>query len=265
MSRLKQRVAEILQIPSKPGDTAGRAFDVVIITLIALNVLAVIVETMGDFRERYFEWLVAFETLSLAVFGAEYGLRLWSATAHPEYAHPIRGRLKWATNPYAIIDLLAILPALFLLMDLRFLRVVRVLRLLKIGRYSESMAIFTRVLASRAQALMMSLFLIGLALIIFSSMMYYAEHDAQPEAFADIPTAMWWGIVTLTTTGYGDVVPITAWGRLLGAAATIVGIGLLALPVGILASGFMEELERQERLGAKCPHCGGALGHPPQQ
>ena len=263
MGSLKQRACEIVEIPSKPDDLAGRAFDLFIIALIVLNVGAVMFETVGDNDVRYATLLNGFELFSLSIFVAEYVVRLWSITANPAYAHPVMGRLRFARTPVAVIDLIAILPAFLApFIDLRFARVVRLLRLLKLTRYSDSTTILTRVMRSRAQALWMTFFLLMMALLLTSSVMYYAEHDAQPDAFASIPHAMWWGMITLTTTGYGDVVPITPLGQVLGSVASLIGIGVVALPVGILASGFMEELhsrQQEKRHPQLCPHCGEAL------
>lgn len=269
MGSLKQRACEILEIPSKPDDLAGRAFDLFIIALIVLNVGAVMFETVGDNDVRYATYLNAFELFSLSIFVAEYVVRLWSITANPEFAHPVKGRLRFAGTPVAVIDLIAILPAFLApFLDLRFARVVRLLRLLKLTRYSDSTTILTRVMRSRAQALWMTFFLLMMALLLTSSVMYYAEHDAQPDAFASIPHAMWWGMITLTTTGYGDVVPITPLGQVLGSVASLIGIGVVALPVGILASGFMEELQGREREKRHdhhaCPHCGKSLDEAPR-
>lgn len=260
MERVKRRVREILMIPSALDDVAGRAFDAFIITLIVLNTLAVIVETIPGVTTGYEAWFLAFEWFSVVVFGTEYVLRVWSITAEPQYAHPVWGRLRWMATPFAILDVLAILPALLFAVDLRFLRVLRVLRVLKIGRYSESLRILTDVMRRSRRELVTSLFLVGLALLLTSSFMYYAEREAQPDAFSSIPAAMWWGIVALTTTGYGDIVPITAWGRVLGGMTAILGVATIALPVGILSSSFVQELEaRRKKKGAEsiqCPHCG---------
>lgn len=257
--RLKQRVREILQIPSNPGDRMGRAFDIVIITLIVLNTVAVIVETMPEIDDAYVEWLRAFELVSVVVFATEFALRIWSITTDPRYADPVRGRLRWLGTPYAIIDVLAILPALLFALDLRFLRVLRVMRVLKLGRYSESVQILSNVVKRSRRELLTSFFFLGIALILTSSFMYYAEREAQPDVFSSIPTSMWWGIVTLTTTGYGDMVPITTVGRLLGGFAVILGVASVALPVGILSSSFVQEIEARRRKDAEalsCPHCG---------
>lgn len=273
MGRAKQRTFEILQIPSAPEDVPGRVFDAFIIVLICLNVAAVLFESVGDNHATYAWLLQPFETISLIVFAAEYALRVWSVTADPAYASPVAGRLRFIASPYALIDLLAIAPVLltaFLVLDLRFLRVVRLLRLLKLTKYSESTVILGRVLRSRRQALGTALFVVLIALFIVSSLMYFAEHEAQPDKFSSIPASMWWGVVALTTTGYGDVVPVTALGQVLGGLTAVVGVGVIALPVGILASGFIEELDKAkaQRVTVKpavptaCPHCGKQLVAP---
>jgi voltage-gated potassium channel len=160
-------------------------------------------------------------------------------------------------TPSAIIDALAIVPALIPWgRDLRFVRVLRLLRLLKLGRYSEGMRILVRVFQAKKDELVMSLVIVLVALVMASSFMYYAEHEAQPETFSSIPAAMWWGIVTLTTIGYGDAVPVTQAGQLIGSLSALAGILALALPVGILASGFTHELENRRKRATNCPHCG---------
>ncbi|VVB72106.1 Voltage-gated potassium channel [uncultured archaeon] len=155
------------------------------------------------------------------------------------------------------------LPIIF--PDLRFLRALRLFRLfrvLKLARYSESLQTFLDVLRLKKEELLLMFFAIMILLVVSSSLMYDAEHEAQPKAFANIPAAMWWGIVTLATVGYGDVYPVTPWGKLIGSIVVILGIGLFALPTGVLASGFAEVLakrkeEREEQMRhVVCPHCG---------
>lgn len=265
-SRIKRRVFEIVQIPSAPGDVAGRMFDVLIITLIVLNTLAVIAETVPGVAEAYGPWLRAFELFSVVVFIVEYVLRVWTANVDPSFAHPVTGRLRFMATPFAIIDVLAILPVFFIGVDLRFVRVLRVLRVLKLGRYSESMQLLGDVLRRSRRELMTTLFMVMLALILMSSFVYYAEREAQPEAFSSIPAAFWWGIITLTTTGYGDIVPVTVAGRVLGGVTVLLGVATIALPVGILSSAFVEELQARRKKaadarakGSACPHCGKTL------
>lgn len=258
-ARVKQRTSEILDIPSAPDDVAGTWFDRFIVTLIVLNVAAVVVESVGDIHERYLALFRAFEIFSLAIFSAEYVMRVWSVTAKPEFAGSIKGRLRFMATPFAVIDLLAIAPAFLIVgLDLRFIRVLRMLRLLKLTKYSDSFRILTTVLRKSREELLMAFSLVMVALLLVSTFMYYAEREAQPEVFASIPDAAYWGIISLTTTGYGDVVPITIAGKLLAGVTAIIGVAVIALPVGILASGFVEEINRRRRAEA-CPHCGKAL------
>lgn len=254
--RLKARTHEILKIPSSPGDRAGRAFDAFIVALILLTAFVVVVETLPGVAERYGSALLAFETFSLAVFCVEYVLRVWSATADPAYAHPLKGRLRFALTPFALVDLVAILPAVFLVgVDLRLVRVLRLTRLLKLTRYSRAAQVLGNVLRRSREELAMSFAVVLMALVLTASLMYYAERDAQPDKFTSIPATMWWAVVTLTTVGYGDLVPVTPVGKLIGAGTVLLGILTLALPVGILSSSFVDELRGAKR----CPHCGKAL------
>lgn len=260
---LQRRTYEVLKIPSPVGDRLGRAFDTFIVTLIALNAFAIVFESVGDNHERYGDWLRAFELLSLGVFGIEFLLRVWSITADPRYSHPVWGRLRFLGSPFALVDMLAILPSLLLALDLRVVRVLRMLRLLKLGRYSESLQVLGNVLRRSREELLMSLFLVGLGLTITASFMYYAENEAQPEKFSSIPAAMWWSIVALSTTGYGDIVPVTTMGKILGGITALLGVATIALPVGILSSGFIQELGSRRQRPA-CPHCGKDIRRPPE-
>jgi voltage-gated potassium channel len=255
----KERIFEILAVD---GDhRLSHSFDVFIMSLIAANVLAVILSTVDPLYTRFGAWFQGFELLSVIVFTIEYLGRIWTATFDPEYSSPITGRLRFAGKPMLVIDLLAILPFYLgsLLVDLRFLRALRLLRffrLLKLARYSESMQRFGRVVKSKREDLTVAIAGTVILLIVASSLMYFVENAAQPEAFSSIPKSLWWGVVTLTTVGYGDVYPVTLWGRALGAIIAILGVGLVALPASILASGFIEEARGDEEI---CPHCGKPL------
>ena len=149
----------------------------------------------------------------------------------------------------AIIDLLAvlsgILPMIFNV-DLRILRALRMLRLLKFSRYFKVMNLLLGVLREEKQSFLAAMFLLTIAMLIASTGIYIFEKDAQPEKFGSMPAAMWWAVATLTTVGYGDVTPITSMGKLFGAIVTIIGIGTVALPSGILASGFSDQLKRRQ-------------------
>lgn len=236
----------------------SRPFDLFITSLIAANVLAVMLATVNPVYLAHREAFVGFEVFSVAVFTVEYLGRIWSCTVAVEYERPLVGRLRYAARPMLIVDLLAILPFFLsgLVIDFRFLRafrLLRFLRLFKLARYSDTVRAFGYVARDKKEDLTVALSATVILLVVASSLMYFAERGAQPEAFSSIPEALWWGVITLTTVGYGDVYPVTAIGRALGTVISVLGVGLVALPAGILASGFVEEENRTDGL---CPHCG---------
>ena len=257
-----KRLWEILE-PAGTGDRASRAFDFFILTLIAANVVAVVVESVVTIRERWGAWLEGFENFSMAVFVIEYLARLASCTSDPRYRGLLRGRIRFAATPMAVIDFLVILPALVPLVTgdmrcIRALRLLRILRLAKLARYVEAIRCFGNVFKRSREELLITTVLMALLLVMSSSLMYQVEHEVQPENFPNVPATMWWAVATLTTVGYGDVYPVTAMGRLLGAFVAVLGIGFFALPTGILGSGFVEEVQRRKR-HTSCPHCGEPL------
>jgi voltage-gated potassium channel len=259
---LRKRLYLTLE-PTEKGGMVERIFEFFLIIIIILNILAIVLESVNDIRNEYSELLRTFEIASIVLFTLEYVLRIYSIVESPKYRDPVKGRWKFVVTPIAIIDLLAFLPFYlsFLPIDLRFLRIFRlmaVFRLFKIARYLHALKIFRQVIADRKEQLVLSFIFILFILIMISFVMFYAEHDAQPDAFSSIPATMWWGIATLTTVGYGDIVPITTLGKVLGGLFAIAGVGLLALPAGILSSGFYELLhhDKNEKEIKKCPHCG---------
>jgi voltage-gated potassium channel len=262
---IRKRVFGILE----PGDEDSKYFDPFIMGLIILNVAAVVLETVHSIYSVYAPVFYAFDLFSVAVFSMEYLLRVWSCVEDRRYASPVWGRLQFIATPMAIVDLMAVLPFYlpFVVADLRFMRAMRLFRLfrvLKLARYSESLQTFIDVLRLKKEELLLMFFAIIILLVISSSLVYDAEHEAQPEAFSSIPAAMWWGIVTLATVGYGDVYPETPWGKFIGSIVVILGIGLFALPTGVLASGFTEVLARKKEKNRmnrmRCPHCGRYIG-----
>ena len=257
---LRRRAHEILQLAS-PGDKASRAFDVFILLLIVLNVLALVLESMRSVSERHQALFDTFEWVSVVIFSAEYLLRLWSCVAEPRYARPVRGRLRFTLTPLALVDLLAVLPFYlpFVGLDLRFIRAIRLFRLFrvaKLGRYSVALRTIGRVCSAKRHELGVTLLVLCLLLLLASCLVYFAEHEAQPEAFASIPAAMWWGVATLTTVGYGDVYPVTPLGKAIASVIAILGIGMFALPTGILGAAFVGELSGRKASPMRCPHCG---------
>jgi voltage-gated potassium channel len=259
---MKRRLHEILEL-TRPRDRAGRAVAAGIVGLIVLNVVASVLETVESVHAAARGLFGAIEVASIALFTLEYLLRLWTATEDPRFARPVAGRLRWAATPAALVDLMAIAPAYlpWLGIDLRFVRAVRlarVFRLAKLGRYSRTAKLLGRVVRKKQEELAIALLMLVFTLLFAGSLMYYAEHAAQPETFSSIPASFWWAIATLTTVGYGDIVPVTGPGKLLGAVIAVAGIGLFALPAGILGAGFLEEVQAR-REPRTCPHCGKPL------
>ncbi|MDE2935591.1 MAG: potassium channel family protein [Chloroflexota bacterium] len=248
------------------NDRLSQYFDRFILTLIVGNVAALVFGTVEDIYSRAPFAFQAFEAVSVAIFSLEYGLRIWAITADPRYRSPLRGRLRFASSPVMLVDLAAILPfyllfiASFFGLDLRALRILRLLaRIARAGPYSNGLSTLARVARAKRAELTSALVILSVLLLVTSSLVYIAEHEAQPDQFPDIPHAMWWSMITLTTIGYGDVYPITMAGRLLAAASAVLGLGLFALPAGILGAGFVDELQAAKRDSRTCPHCGRAI------
>lgn len=247
--------------PAASGDRASRTVDTCLILLILANVMAAILETVAEIKSAYAPQLLWFEYISVGIFTLEYFLRIWSCTAAG--LSSIRGRLGFMARPMLLIDLAAILPAFLIFMgiDLRMIRIVRLIRffrIFKMARYSRAMQLLGRGLGARREELLMSLLLGVFAMIITATFMYFAEREAQPEIFSSIPAAFWWAVTTLTTVGYGDAYPITLLGKILGGIAQVIGVGVFAIPTGIMASAFLEQMEQENRetLTGNCPRCG---------
>ncbi|MGD0866736.1 MAG: cyclic nucleotide-gated ion channel [Rhizomicrobium sp.] len=229
----------------------GLAFEIFLIVLITANALAVTIESIPAIGNGYRDLFSAFEVVSVAIFTIEYILRIWTAPEDPRYSGgAIKGRLRMMLHPYMLIDLIAIVPAYAAIfmptVDLRILRLFRLFRLLKIARYSPAVSTLMHVLSSERRALFGTLLLMLCVMSIMAESMYIAEGRVQPTVFGDLPECMYWAIVTLTTVGYGDKVPITGIGKLIAGITAIFGLGLFALPVGIIASGFMGEIHRRD-------------------
>lgn len=224
--------------------------------LIALNTLAVLLETVEMFREPYAKAFRMFELFSVTVFAVEYLVRVWVANIDARYQHPLTGRIRYMFTPMALVDLLAILPFFLALagFDLRVLRVLRLMRLFKLTRYSNAMSTLGGAIKASKDELTLTVLVMGILLVISSTLIYFAEHDAQPEAFSSIPASLWWAVVTMTTIGYGDVYPVTVAGKIVAGMSAIVGIGMFALPGGIIASELISRAKAKD--SSTCPHCG---------
>jgi voltage-gated potassium channel len=248
--RWRRKVHDILEVGGD-ANPAGRLVNGFIVTLIVLNAIAFAAETVDALAARYGPYFWAFNVFSVIVFSIEYLLRLWSAVEIPMLSRMPRwrARLRFASRPIMLIDLFAVLPFYFswlVPIDLRVLRVLRVFRLLKLVRYSPALQTLSRVLADEYRALLGALLVILVLLLFASTAMYFLERGAQPDKFGSIPAAAWWALATLTTVGYGDIVPVTPLGKMLGGVVMLLGVGMIALPVAIIATGFNQESSRHQ-------------------
>jgi voltage-gated potassium channel len=230
----------------------GIAFEVLLILLIVSNVFAVTLESVQPIGTIYHRLFDRFEWFSVGIFTVEYAFRIWTVSEDPRYAvsGPIMSRVRFALSPYMLIDLFAIAPAYIALFvpvaDLRILRLFRLFRLLKIARYSPAVSTLMHVLSVERRALFGTLLLTLCVMSLSAECMYIVEGSVQPKVFGDLPDCMYWAIITLTTVGYGDKVPVTVGGEVVAGITAILGLGLFALPVGIVASGFMGEIHRRD-------------------
>jgi voltage-gated potassium channel len=263
LKKIKARLYDIL-VDTDDNELTDRIVALFLMGLILLNVIAVILETVAELATRYQVLFNRLEVFSVAVFTGEYLARLWVCTLNPKFQGSVAGRIRYALTPLALVDLIAILPfylPMVLPLDLRLvrlLRLFRLFRLFKLARYVESLHTLADALRAKKEELVISIVMLLVLLLFSSSLMYVVESEAQPDKFNSIPATMWWSVATLTTVGYGDVFPITPLGKLLGAFIAILGIGVFALPTGILATGFAEALQRRRIASATihCPHCG---------
>ena len=246
----RRKVHDILEVG---GDAhpAARAVTAFIVALIVLNAVAFAAETVESVAAGYGAWFDALNLFTVAVFTVEYLLRLWSCVEIPMLSRmpPWRARLRFATRPMMIIDLLAFAPwylQWIFPIDLRILRVLRLFRLLRLVRYSPALQTMGRVIADEYRALLGALLIMLVLLLFASTGVYFLEREAQPDAFGSIPAAAWWALATLTTVGYGDVVPVTPWGKVLGGVVMLLGVGMFALPIAIIATGFSQESSRHQ-------------------
>ncbi len=231
----------------------SRLFSNLLVVLITGNGIAVVLESNVLLRDSYLEFFVAFELFSVIIFSIEYVTRLWAATEKPQYAglSPLRARLRYTFSPMALVDLLAIAPfylALLIPIDLRYLRLFRLLRLLKLSHYFDGLHVFGSVLRREGGAIAGALMIMIVLIVISACLMFTVENAAQPGHFENIAQAIWWAVVTLTTVGYGDITPVTYGGKLLAIVIMLLGVGTMALPAGILAARFSEELQSRREM-----------------
>lgn len=271
---IRSKIFEIIQ-PAKDGNLASKIFDVFISALVLLSVAAVFAGTF-ELSQGWIRLLRQFEIFVSVIFTIEYLARLF--TAGLLFPNVSRGKatMRYVFSGMAIVDLLAILPFYLPMifpcnmMMLRMFRLLRLFRIFKLNRYFESLSALGYVLKSKSRDLIGSMFVVGILLVMASLAIYAAEHDAQPQVFKNAFSGLWWAVATLTTVGYGDIYPITVLGRVFGALIALLGIGMVAIPTGIISSGLVDYLNSQKKDEALeevkeesefsfCPHCGKSL------
>ena len=261
---LKTKIFQLVQKGSH-GHRMNKWFDYFIMTLILMSVIDIILQTSPNINYQQYRALQIFNAISIIIFSIEYLLRLYVS----DLTHPAKNRfrsvLKFIFSAYGIIDLLAILPfylPMLINMDLRFLRALRltrVLRILKVNRYSNSLNLIWEVIKEKKSELAVTGFVTFLILLLASFIIYYVEGESQPTQFPSVLASFWWAIATLTTVGYGDVYPITSLGKIISGLIAVLGIGMVALPTGLISAGFMTKIETNKAESKKCPHCGKEL------
>ena len=251
MVDLRYRIYQLLE-KAEDGDRASRLVDIGLFILVSVNVLAVSLETIDSLHRAYADIFLWIEVVSVFLFTLEYGLRFWSvaASADERGMSSLKARLSYVLSPTGIIDLVAILPSLLPLLfgsiDLRWLRILRLARLFKFSHYTSALEDLISSVRRESQSFVATIYLLFLALMISSTLIYVFEHELQPENFGSIPESMWWSFVTLTTVGYGDVVPITAAGRAIAGLTALMGVCVVALLTGIVATGFSKQMAMKQ-------------------
>jgi voltage-gated potassium channel len=245
----RRRLSQLFDDDASPSPVT-RLFNLLLALLIIFNVTAVILETVETIRARYELFFLAAEHIATAIFMVEYLLRLWTAVDLQDgrFVHPLWGRLRYMRGFFPVIDLVSILPAVLGVLgagDLRVLRLLRLLRMLKLTRHSQVFGLLWSVFREESRSIGALIFILCLTLTISGALAYMIESDEQPAVFNSIPASMWWAIETLTTVGYGYMVPATAAGKLLGGLVSIVGIGTLALFSGVITVGFLDQLKHR--------------------
>ena len=249
---LQANVLRILE-PAKLGDRTSKIWDLSLFGLVVLNLIAVALESVPTLQSNYGSWFYNFEIFSVIIFTVEYVSRVWSAPAKRDHENGetgLKARMRYIFSFYGIIDLVAILPfyiqAFFPGLDLRVLRALRLLRILKLNHYNSALDDLFGAILEEKKSFLTTLYIFSVAFVLSSSLIYYAEHKVQPEAFRSIPDAMYWSIITLTTVGYGDVSPITVFGKSIAAITAIFGVVVVALLTGIVANSFNAQMDRRK-------------------
>jgi voltage-gated potassium channel len=246
----RRRTYEILE-PQPAGDRPVQLASGVLVALVMINIAAVVLESVPRFATAFGTMFAAIEAVSLVAFTAEYLLRIWSAPEHAPWRDlpPARARLRYVLSADGLIDLVSVLPFWLAFMapsELRIVLLFRIVRFLKLTRYSPALRSLLTALYSERRALAGCVVILAGMDMITAVLIHLAERGAQPEKFGTIPDAMWWSLVTLGTIGYGDVVPVTTAGKLVAALTILCSFVMVALPVGIIATAFSEQIHRRD-------------------
>ena len=250
-SHFQNRVLEILE-PGRSGDWASKACDYFIAALVILNILAVTLESVSDFPVNYARQFYFVESFSVVIFSVEYLMRVWASAAKHDAGGRILGsvRLGYIFSFSGLIDLVSILPfylqALFPGLDLRVLRTLRLLRIFKLSNYNTAIEDLFSAIYEERKSFFAAFYLLVIAFVLTSSLIYFAEHRAQPDKFSSIPDAMYWSLITLTTVGYGDVSPVTWIGKVISVITALMGVSVVALITGIIANAFSNQIARRK-------------------
>ncbi len=253
---------KLYEIMENSDTRLSKAIDTVLLFLISTNILLVILDSYGTFRTRYYTYIDIFETISVIVFSMEYLLRLFCSPYRYSNDYKVINIFRYIISPMAIIDLLAILPFYlpyvikYDFRIFRFFRIFRLLRVLKITRYSKALDLIIRVFKKKKAELLLSSFILMILIFFAGSLMYYAENSTQPEEFPNIIDSVKWAVQTMVFLGYDDIKPLSPIGNVLGMIIVVLGLGWLTLPISVLSSGFIEQVEKNNN---KCPHCGKNL------
>ena len=249
----RKRISEIIEVGSS-GDWISRFYDLVNSTSIVLNLVVSVLYTFESFRAAFGGVLLSVETVTVAFFAADYLLRLWTARFLFPKQPPLKGLWTYMTSFSGLVDLLSFLPYYLPFffpagaVAFRMFRVVRIFRLFRINAYYDSLNVITQVITSKGQQLLSSVFIILVLMLASSLCMYSLEHEAQPEVFTNAFSGIWWSVSTLLTVGYGDIYPITTVGKLFGIIISFLGVGMVAIPTGIISAGFVDQYSRIKRL-----------------
>ena len=253
LEQRKKRIFEIIEVGA-PGDYVSRVYDFAGAVVIILNLAVSIMYTFASIRAEWGDVLLCIEGITVSFFAVDYALRVWTA----KYLRPDQNKWvalrRYMTSFTGIVDLLSFLPyylPVFFpagMAAFRMMRVVRIFRLFRINAYFDSINVITAVISSKRQQIISSIYIIAVLMLASSLCMYSLEHPAQPEVFSNAFSGLWWSVSTLLTVGYGDIYPITPEGQTVGICISVLGVGMVAIPTGIISAGFVEQYSRLKRI-----------------